>query len=68
MNEDDIENGVLLFLLFTNALADPPHRYSVVHHSDTYSFLTAQWKAAMSSDNRIDARLQAGRDGALIVN
>ncbi|KAL5401473.1 hypothetical protein PMIN03_011489 [Paraphaeosphaeria minitans] len=67
--EDDIESGALLFLLFTNALADPIHRYGVLHHSDThFPFLTAQWKAAMSGDNRIDARLQAARDGALIVN
>ncbi|EDU42318.1 predicted protein [Pyrenophora tritici-repentis Pt-1C-BFP] len=31
------------------------------------TLLTAQWKAAMSSDNQINARLQAARDGALIV-
>jgi hypothetical protein len=33
-----------------------------------FPFLTAQWKAAMSGDNQIDARLQAARDGALVVN
>jgi hypothetical protein len=45
------------------------HRYSVDHHSDThFPFLTAQWKAAMSGDNRIDARLRAAHDGTLIIN
>ncbi|KAF2023766.1 hypothetical protein EK21DRAFT_118456 [Setomelanomma holmii] len=43
--------------------------YSVVHHSDThFPILTAQWKAAISGDHQIDARLQAARDGAPLVN
>jgi hypothetical protein len=33
-----------------------------------FPFLTAQWKAAMSGDNQIDAMLQAAPDRTLIVN
>lgn len=64
-----LQSGALLPRFVTNAPADHHHRYNVVHHSDThFPFLTAQWKAAMSGDNQIDARLQAARDGALLVN
>jgi hypothetical protein len=57
---------VVLFLLFTNALADLLHRYSVVHHSDThFPFLAAHRKPV---DNQIDTRLQAARDGALMLS
>ncbi|RYO45129.1 hypothetical protein AA0116_g13397 [Alternaria tenuissima] len=58
-----------LMMPFSREENDIAEWYSVVHHSDThFPFLTAQWKAAMSGDNQIDARLQAARDGALIVN
>lgn len=63
-----LQSGALLFPFFINALANLHHRYSVVYRSDThFPFLTAQWKAAMSGDNQIDTRLQAARNGALIV-
>jgi hypothetical protein len=64
-----LQSGASLPLFFTNALADLHHRYNVVHHSNMhFPFLTAQWKAAISGDKQIDARVQAARDGALIVN
>ncbi|KAF3032096.1 hypothetical protein E8E12_000463 [Didymella heteroderae] len=58
-----------LIMPFSREEDDIAEWYNVVHHSDMhFPFLTAQWKAAMSGDNQIDARLQAARDGALIVN
>jgi hypothetical protein len=60
LNKDDVTGKCIARSLPTNALADPHHRYSVIHHSNIhFPFPTPQCKAVMSGDNQIDPRLSA---------
>jgi hypothetical protein len=69
LNKEDITNECIVLSLLSNALANPHHRYCLVHHSNMYfPFLTSQYKTVMSGDNQIDARLSATSHGALVVN